>query len=459
MRTLRSWLTTQPRARRSSPPVSTGPKPPRSRPLRRRRFGVDVTLPDVLISVDTTDLSAFGVARNLVAAQDVGGRDTSLCDAIVGDDREGAEHVVRVLDEVLRGMPRAQVITDQGTPYMAARTKQALDELGVEHAPQREGEPCGKSTVERAFRSLKKVARPLLMLTDRLADAAPAPRDGALAKAAATVVLTSLRRAYQHGARAARAAIAARGGLDADALADLAEQTRERAHATDQSARLRLAQVHELYAIGGAQRSFVDALRRHPLAVLRDAEKALRAQAHRDDTRNRRSYSAASVRKLHDEHVRLRACERREHEEHAARERTRREHEERLAAWNAELARALRDALDLVAMQWTPATPGLLADGAGVGLGLARRALARLGELHGVASATDSTRGVLTTWRIANRDRLGRAGRDAVEQVVLGERADATANAEARCAAGASSVTIPIAGHFQRPPPSDRLRN
>jgi transposase InsO family protein len=459
VRTLRSWLTTPPRPRRPSPPVPPGPKPPRSRPPRRRRFSFDVTLPDVLIGADTTDLSTFGVSLKLVAAQDVGGRDTSLFDAIVVDDRESAEHVVRVLEELLRGKPGAQVITDQGTPYMAARTKQALDELAVEHAPQREGDPCGKSTVERAFRSLKDVARPLLALTDRLADAVPALRDGDLAKAAATVVLTALLRAYQHGARAARAAIDARGGLDADTLADLAEQTRERARATEQSARLLLAHVHELYGLGGSQRSFVDSLRIYPLSVLRDAEKAMRAQAHRDDIRDRRSYFAAVVRKLHDEHKCMSKRDRREREEHTLRERDRREHDARLAAWRAEPARALRDALDLVAMQWVPKQSVLFAGGAGFGLGLAQRAIARLTELHGLTAAADVIRGVLATWRIANLDRLGRDGLDAVEHVIVRGLADATPDTTARCPVSATSATLPLAGRFSRPPPSERLRN
>jgi transposase InsO family protein len=459
-RTLRSWLKSPPCPRPSPPVPPPTPKPPRPRPPRRRRFGFDVTLPGALVGADTTDLSAFGVTLKLVAAQDVGGRDTSLFDAIVVDDRESAEHVVRVLDEILRGKPGAQLLTDQGTPYMAARTKQALDELGVEHAPQREGDPCGKSTVERAFRSLKDVARPLLALTDRLADAVPALRDGALAKAAATVVLTALLRAYQHGARAARAALEARGG-DPDTLAALAEQTRERARATDQSARLLLAHVHELYGLRGAERSFVDSLRRYPLTVLRDAEKAMRAQAHRDDIRDRRSYFAAVVRKLHDEHTRLRARVRREHEEHALRDRERRDHEGRLAIWSSEPARALRDALDLVAMQWMPDQSVFFADGAGYGLGIAQRALARLAELHGLTAATDISRGVLTTWRLVNLDRLDRLGRngiDAVERLFLRELADATEKTTARCAPQATSATLPLAGRFQRPPPSDRLR-
>lgn len=458
VRTLRSWLTTPPR-RHPSPPVPPGPKPPRRRPPRRRRFSFDVTLPATLIGADTTDLSAFGVSLKLVAAQDVGGRDTRLFDAIVVDDRESAEHVVRVLDELLRGKPGAQVITDQGTPYMAARTKQALDELEVEHAPQREGDPCGKSTVERAFRSLKDVARPLLALTDRLADAAPALRDGALAKAAATVVLTALLRAYQHGARAARGALDARGGLDADTLADLAEQTRERARATDQSARLLLAHVHELYGLGGSQRSFVDSLRIYPLTVLRDAEKAMRAQAHRDDIRDRRSYFAAVVRKLHDEYKCMRERERRERKEHTLRERDRREHDARVAAWRAEPARALRDALDLVAMQSMPEQSVLFAGGMGFGLGLAQRAIAGLADLHGLTAAADVTRGVLATWRVVNLDRLGADAIAAVEHVVARELADVTARATARCAPPATSATLPLAGRFPRPPPSDRLRN
>lgn len=456
-RTLRSWLRAPPRPERT-PAMPPGPKPPRRRPPRRRRFDFDVTLPGTQVSADTTDLSAFGVPLKLVAAQDIGGRDTSLFDAVVVDERESADHVVGVFGEVLHGKPGAQALTDQGTPYMAARTKQALDALGVEHAPQREGDPCGKSTIERAFRSLKDIARPLLALTDRLADAVPSLREGALAKAAATLVLTALLRAYQHGARAARAAIDARGGVDADTLSALAEQTRERARATDRSARLLLAHVHDLYSLGGAQRSFVDTLRRYPLAVLHDAEKAMRDQVHRDDIRDRRSYFAAIVRKLHDEHRRRRVGEDHERDEHALRECDRREHEQRLAAWRVDPDRWLRDALDLVAMQWMPDVSALFADGVGYGLGHAHRAIARLLELHGLVAAADVSRGVLTAWRVTNLDRLGTQGVDAVERVVLRELTRATAEATARCATVQSSATLPLAGLFQRPPPSNRLR-
>lgn len=458
-RTLRSWLKAPPRTP-ASPVLPPAPKPPRRRPPRRRRFEFDVTLPATQVGADTTDLSAFGVSLKLVAAQDIGGRDASLFDAIVVDDHESAEHVERVLTEVLRGTsPGVQTITDQGTPYMAERTKAALERFGAEHAPQREGDPCGKSTVERAFRSIKDIARPLLTLTDHLAEALPALRDGALAKAAATLVLTALLRAYQHGARAARTATLARGSVDPQTLAELAERTRERARADEHSARLLLAHVHEIYGLAGAARSFVNAFRRYPVAVLRDAERAMRAQVHRDDIRDRRSYFGAIVRKLDDEHTSWRTSERRRREQDARRAREHREHSARLAAWHADPPRCLRDALDLIAMQWLPEVRALFADGVGYGLGLAQRALATLVDVHGAAAAADVTRGVLACWRVTSLDRLGHDAIDAVQRLVLRELDRATLRATARCAADQTSATLSLAGHFSRPPPSNRLRN
>ena len=75
--------------------------------------------------------------------------------SVVIDTRECADHVVDALRVVLHDCPGIQALTDQGTPYMAAATKLAFDELQAEHAPQKEGDPTGKSTVERGFGSLK----------------------------------------------------------------------------------------------------------------------------------------------------------------------------------------------------------------------------------------------------------------------------------------------------------------
>jgi hypothetical protein len=145
-RTLRHWLSTAPPAPKPpAPPIAEAAAPPRpTRAPRRRRLGFDVVLPDTQHAADTTDLCAFGVPLKLIAVQDVGGRGQDLFDAILIDDTESAERVVDVVTRACASSPGAQMLTDQGTPYMAERTREALRDLELEHAPQKEGDPRGK---------------------------------------------------------------------------------------------------------------------------------------------------------------------------------------------------------------------------------------------------------------------------------------------------------------------------
>ncbi len=141
-RTLRSWLQHHPSTAealpdRKQPPARFGPRKRSANPRkpRRPRFSFDLVVPDTQLGADTTDLSVLGVSLKLVAAQDIGGRDENLFDQVVIDDHEDAEHVVNVLVAAIAGQQAIQIITDQGTPYMAKATRDALDQLGAEHAP------------------------------------------------------------------------------------------------------------------------------------------------------------------------------------------------------------------------------------------------------------------------------------------------------------------------------------
>ena len=187
---------------------------PKPRPLRRGRFDFDVTLPGTQFAADTTDLNVFGVKLKLIASQDVGGRDNDLLEDVIVDDRESAAHVEQVLKQSLAGLEGAQAITDQGTPYLAEVTRKLLEDIQVDHAPQREGDPLGKATIERAFGTVKTIAAPLFELTSRLADKCPSLREPGFAKAFAQLMLTFLLRAYQAGARAAHRADEQRQGID-----------------------------------------------------------------------------------------------------------------------------------------------------------------------------------------------------------------------------------------------------
>lgn len=476
VRTLRHWLT-QERRRRQKPapqrdpacpacgcepsPAPTpkpAPKPPPSpRPPRRPRFGFDVLLPGNQIGADTTDLSAFGVALKLIAAQDIGGRDQSLFDAVLVDDHESAEHVAAVLKKALEDRPGAQAITDQGTPYLAEHTRDALAVLEADHAPQREADPLGKATVERAFRSLKGVAEPLLALTGRAADAWPALRDTSLATAVTTLLFTALLRAYQHGGRAARAAVQARGGINPGELARLAEHSRERARATERSNKLLLQHLHAVYHLAGKVTDFVRTFRAYPLTVLRDAEAALRNRLARDDlepVRDPWRYFGAVVRRLFAEHQRLRARRRFDHEQNREHDRRHREHAERIAAFRADPVAWLRHALELVASQWLPATGTLLCGGEGYGLGNMRAALRRIHETHG-AAARDVAAGTLHAFQLDHAERLGDQGLGAIAAIL--DRELAKLGATHDCAPAAASAILARTGKTPRPPPSGHL--
>lgn len=463
-RTLRSWLSEAPRSQpRPDEPVASPPRPPpmpRKRDPRRPRFTFDLLLPETQLAADTTGLSAFGVPLKLVAAQDVGGRDQDLLDSIVVDDHESAEIVVRVLTEALADKPGAQVIVDQGTPYMAQATVSALESLEAEHAPQREGDPRAKATIERAFESLKSVARPLLALTDRLAAALPALRQTDLAIAMIRLVVVSMLRAYQLGARAARRALDARGGLAPEELSRRAAEHREQARAIDRSARLLLAHVHDLYGLAGSEKAFVDSLRRYPLEVLQRAEQAFRDQVHRDDIRDRRSYFAAVVRRLHEEHRRETERKQRQLDQQRRLAEQTAHDNARDHALRDDPVTALRKGLEAIAVMWRPDQRRLFLGGEGLGTGLLLLAIENLVAQLGPAAARDTAAGAFADFALERADSLGSTGIAAV-RTILDDKLDQLAPSTQRtpCRPLDASAILGNDGPKQRPPPSAALRN
>ena len=407
-RTFRHWL----RVPRASAPPTTPPAPPatkapRKRALRRPRFQFDVFLPDTQFGADTTALSAFGVPLKLVGVQDIGGRDERLFHAVVIDTTESAKHVVDAFRGVLLDCPGAQAITDQGTPYMAAETRAALRTFEAEHAPQKEGDPTGKSTVEKGFDSLKRILEPLLSLSNTLATLVPALHSAELAIPFARLATGTVLRAYQAGARAARRAVDARGAADEDDLVRAAARAREAARADDRSARLLLAQLHDLFRFPDSATDFVNRFRRYPLDVLRSAETALRKRLllhGADEVRSLDRYFAALVRSSFAEHRALRASReasrrvhRRLRDDNDQTDATRQHHLADPVQW-------LRDALDLLAMQWLPHSRTLLFDGEGLGLAWLRSALQRLRTLHLEIPLADLVHGLLDDFGRARND-------------------------------------------------------
>lgn len=426
--------------------------------MRRGRFGFDVTIPGTQYAADTTDLEAFGVPLKLIAAQDIGGRDDALFEAVIVDERESAAHVAEVITSALSGREGAQVITDQGTPYMAEATRRVMDELDVEHAPQKEGDPIGKATVERAFGTVKSILGPLLSITNRLADFVPQIQQPELAKPFTRVCIAMILRAWQSGARAAREAIRARGDIKPEKLDELAKASRERAIARERSARLLLAHIHEIYYLGRSADAFIRAFKGYPLVVLREAERAFRAQLHRDDLQSRSAYFAAIVRRLYEEHKRARARRRRDQADFEAQ---RIEMEQRLhieAQRTGDPGRAMREALDLMALQWRPVERVLLYGGEGLGLGRLRVALRKLFEVHPKALAEDIANGRLHEISRLHEDTLGPVGIISLTSIARREIGVAKAR-HAHCTIDEKVTILPRTRLEQRPNPHTASRS
>jgi len=459
-RTLRQWLSSAPSTATPTEPVTetSAPQPARRRAPRRPRFGFDVTVPDTQLAADTTDLRAFDVPLKLVAAQDVGGRDHDLLDAVIVDESESAEHVVAVIEQAIDNKTGQQVITDQGTPYLAQKTREALDALDADHAVQKEGDPLGKATIERAFGTVKTIAAPLLSLSNAVAERVPALRRADLARAITTLLLIALLRAYQAGSRAKSRADAARAGLDARTLARAAADSRQRARAEHRSARQLLSRIHFAYQLQGCEQRFIRTFRTFPLPVLRRAETAFAAHAHRADIEHRTAYFAAIVHRIYRDHrAQLARRESNQRQLDRARADTLR-HQQQLAAHRQDPAGQLAASLDLLALQLNDQRSALRFGAAGLGRAWLRAAIDRLAQLHGDTATRDIAAGVFNDF-VNRRHDLGDAAIDAIGAVVrqLLDARDRPSCTQ-HCAARFASAILHRTGPNTRSGPSPPLR-
>ncbi len=369
-RTFRAWRTRPPR-----PPAPAAPPPPPSAPRPRPvgRFALEICPPDLQAVADTTYLRAFGTDLRLVGTQDPGRRHQNLLSAFAVDTEENADLVVRVITEAVSALPGAQLLVDQGTPYLAQATRQACERLEIDHEPQQEGAPTEKATLERAWSTVKRALHPLLSLTDRLAAAVPALRRADLARATTSLLLATFLRVYAAGRCHLGHPLQ---DTDPAALRDIVAAAREAARAESRSRKLFLAQLHADYHLEPfvSCHAFIRAHRRYPLEDLQAADRVLRDRACRCRIRRCDLYFAAVLRRVAEEGRRRRA-------EQAARDRARRQREAEYAAlrareqlWTERPELRLAPALDGLVEQWDERRGTLLFGGAGP-LGSVTRAL------------------------------------------------------------------------------------
>lgn len=418
-RTLRYWLNQSKET--PPPPPATDPQtaaPEKKPKLRRPRFGFEVTLPGTQLGADTTDFSAFGVDLKLMACQDIGGRDQNLFESVIVDNKEDADRICQMMQDAIQDNKGIQMITDQGTAYLAQKTKDTLEALEVDHAPQKEGDPQGKATVEKAFDTIKRIAHPLLEITNQLASKIQKLRQTELAKSVATVLFAALLRAYQAGARATRRSLDAREGISEEKLQELAQQNREKAHAENRSARLLLTRIHQLYEIEQPRLSFIRNLRTFPLDVLKQAEQAFGRQVHRNDIHKRGSYFAAIVRNINATYQKRKATHRWEQEQAKQRLKDEQAARRQQKTWWENPCTWLLVALKALASQWLPEKSELLFNGHGLGMAWLKSSIARMIDLYGNTMTRQLAVGVLSDFKKTHNQLLGWPGIDQILRIV-----------------------------------------
>lgn len=453
-RTLRSW-----QGRPAAPPPKPPPAPPPSPPPNDRntgRFDLEVTAPDTQLGGDTTDLTVLGVPLKLVGVQDLGDRERCLFDAFAVDVRESAALIEGVVADAADGRDGLQFITDQGTPYLAEAAKQAYDAIGVEHAPQREGTPTEKATVERAFGTVKNALAPLLDVLNRVAAAVPSLRQPVLARHVATLLVATFLRVYAAGRRHLGHPL---DGQDPDVLRAIVEEQRANARAEDRSVRLFLEAVHAEYAMPGSSDAFVRAFRRYPLDDLHDAERRFRKYACRCQVRVCDRYFAAVVRDVHEHNGRRRSVDWKQRRAAGEARRADAAAAQRAADLAAHPERLLHEGLDVLADTWQPDSAQFVFDAVPARI-LIRRAIDDISGREPVVAA-DRIEAHVRSW-LAARPNIPQPLCDAVRGVlrdVITNLRPATPTHDPAALVGV--MLAPSTRNHddnERPPPSPHLR-
>ncbi len=452
-RSLRYW------ARRGvAPPKEEEPPAPSPPPKDRRegRFDLAVTLPGLQAMGDTTNLSLFGVPLKVVALQDVGARHEKPWEAFAVDSEENHRIVLDVVREALAGKPGVQVLVDQGTPYLAAATKDALEELGLFHEPQKEGAPTEKATLERSFGIVKRCLAPIFSLTDKLAALVPSLRSEELATAAGRLLLA----AYLHVfVMASRVRETGRPD-DPGVLEAIAEVQREKAVAEHRSAKLLLEAIFDRHGFQGSKRDFVRAHRYHFVEDIEEAERRLARQAARGNILHWERYFAGILHNVREgrraERERQAWGKLRAARERSYVEKARRRREAHEASLDEDPVRRIAEGLFLVAAQYQPEKDVLFNDGVGPGTREIRTGLAAFAE-HAPGALCDHAENGWRAFLARVEDPRPLPAVHRVLERLLAEAKNATPSPNDSTSAILWPGSHP--NRNQRPPPSSDLRN
>jgi hypothetical protein len=362
---------------------------------------------------DTTDWKILEESLKLVALQDPGNRLNRLFEDYGVFTQERSQEIIEVVSNHASTRPGLQLITDQGSPYMAEAARQAYENLECDHVPQKESTPTAKATLERAFRSVKEALEPFVSMTNRLAERVPLLKSPELARPLGQLLIALFLKVYLMAAKDSRHPLE---GCSREHLEIIAQEQREKSRQEDHSKRLLLTQIHEAYVMAGSKEQFVRVHRRHALEDIQEAERRLRAKACRCIAKACDRYFAAILRNVAEEGKTRR---RREREAQLKRHELKKQwvavaEERRRQTENPELF--YYEGLDYLALQWLPEQKTFFSGGHGPGRGMMKRATQLLSDRNPWAYQ-DQIQSLWKSWKNENRN-LDPLQIQAVEEMV-----------------------------------------
>jgi hypothetical protein len=392
-RTVRDWAHRGVAALKDPEPV---PPPEEKRPRGVGRFDLAITLPDLQVVGDTTQVKILGVPLKVVAFQDPGQRHITPWESFVVESEENHEIVLEALKEAVGDRAGMQVVVDQGTPYMAEALKQACEELDLLHEPQKEAAPREKATKERQFGIVKHFLGPIFGLTRKLAEVVPSLQNVELAKALGRLLLGTYLRVYV----SASAVRETSRPDDPAVLEEVARVQRERAVATNRSKKLKLEEIFDRNGFEGSKQNFVRVHRHRAFEDIEEGERRLAMQAAGRKIENWAAYFSGILQNVVKERAAARKREAWRRRKEADDQARRREEERNAAAWRQILdedpERRIAEGLGQIAAQYLPHRDRLFNDGVGPGTREVRQALRIFAEESGGAAVDRAELG----WRI-----------------------------------------------------------
>lgn len=388
-RTFRSW-------RKSPPPIQLSlfdpPEVKKKSDKNLGRFSPDITAPGLQLMGDTTDWELFGIPLKIMANMDPGERQRKLWESFKVDIKESSEAIIKNIGEI--GHEGKQLITDQGTPYLAELADREYERMGLEHEPQKEGTPTEKAPLERSFRKVKDALAPITRISNVIAGIIPSLKDSRLAISVGRLLIAIFLKIYLEGRSHINHPLE---GKSPEIVRAVVEDQRERARAEGRSKRLLLKAIHREFFMDGSEDGFVRAFRNHALEDIKEAERRLRDKACRCIAKRCDRYFGGILRNVSDQARVKRRALREEKIKSEEQSRKEQERDAKRKFLEDNPPEAIQHGLDMLALLWSPKEGEVFLGGVGPGPYYLRHSFSRIKELTPL-SAIDEINAGLKVW-------------------------------------------------------------